>query len=318
MDESTTESLQRIKETIGEVIIGYERGVELLLTAILSDGHVLIEDVPGVGKTMLARTLAVVLGLDFNRIQFTPDLLPSDITGVNVYDPSEGHFHFQAGPVFTNLLLADEINRATPRTQSALLECMQERQVTVGGKTRRLAQPFLALATQNPVEMSGTFPLPSAQLDRFLMRISLGYPSEQNELAIVERYPHMQTPEERVSAVIDGDELQRISAMTRDVHISDEVRQYIVTIVRRTRQRPEIELGASPRSAIMLASAARSLAFLRAREFVTPDDVRDLAAPVLGHRIIASEDSWLRGREGETILDEVMKDIPVPGEDLGS
>ncbi len=318
MDESIRKSLDQIRNTIGEVIIGYERGIELLLTAFLSDGHVLIEDVPGVGKTMLARTLAVALGLDFRRIQFTPDLLPSDITGTNVYDPSQGGFYFEAGPVFTNLLLADEINRATPRTQAALLECMQEKQVTVGGRTRDLERPFITLATQNPVEMSGTFPLPSAQMDRFLMRIFLGYPSESDEMAVVERYPRMQNPEERVSAVVDREQLQGLSSMTQDIHISEEIRRYIVTIVRRTRQRPEIELGASPRSAIMLASAARSLAFLREREFVTPDDVRDLTTPVLGHRLVASEDSWLRGREGETILDEVLKDIPVPGEDLGS
>ena len=314
--QSAHDLLDKIRKTVAEVIIGYDEVTELILASVLTGGHILIEDVPGVGKTMLARTLAIAMGLDFKRIQFTPDLLPSDITGINVYNPRDGEFNFVPGPVFTNILLADEINRATPRTQSALLECMQERQVTTGGITRPLDSPFITLATQNPVEMSGTFPLPGAQMDRFLMRVHLGYPSGDDEMEIVNRYPRMMHPEEMISPVTNKSEMEELRALASEVHLSDDLREYIVAIVRRTRQRPEVQLGASPRSAIMLAAAARSLAFTRNREYVTPDDVQDLGAPVLAHRLVASEDSWLRGREGEAILEEVLREIPVPGEDL--
>ncbi|MFO8061144.1 MAG: MoxR family ATPase [Bacillota bacterium] len=306
--------ISRMKSAIAEVIVGYAEAVDLLLTGLLSNGHVLIEDVPGVGKTMLARTLAVITGLDFKRIQFTPDLLPSDVTGVNTYDPKKGEFHFQPGPVFTNILLADEINRATPRTQSALLECMQERQVTVGGVTRPVPRPFITVATQNPVEMSGTFPLPSAQLDRFLMRVFLGYPSEVDEAEIVRRYRSPRDPEEMVEAVVTPDDIVRMSRAATEVHLRDDLRDYIIACVRKTRKSPGIELGASPRSAVMLAGAARSLAFLNGRDYVIPDDVQRLMLPVLGHRLIASEESWLRGREGEAVLTDILESVPVPGE----
>lgn len=314
MNKSVVETITRIREAIGEVIVGYTDAVELLLTALFSDGHILIEDVPGVGKTMLARTLAVVSGVGFKRIQFTPDLLPSDLTGINVYDPRRGEFEFQPGPVFTNILLADEINRATPRTQSALLECMQERQVTVAGVTREIPRPFVTVATQNPVEMSGTFPLPSAQLDRFLLRIFLGYPEEADEMEILNRYRRPQNPEERVEAVATLEELLEISRLAVEIYLSDELRAYIVTIVRSTRKRPEVELGASPRSAIMLANASRTLALLRGRDYVVPDDVQDLVVPVLGHRLVAGEETWLRGREAEAILGDIIDETPVPGE----
>ncbi len=311
---SSSEIITRMRDAIAEVIVGYEEAVDLLLTALLSNGHILIEDVPGVGKTMLARTLAVISGLDFKRIQFTPDLLPSDVTGINMYDPHKGEFNFQPGPVFTNILLADEINRATPRTQSALLECMQERQVTLGGVTRPVPNPFVTIATQNPVEMSGTFPLPGAQLDRFLMRIFLGYPTESDEMEVVRRYRRPQNPEERVSAVVSPEDIVQLSQAAAEVHLRDDIRDYVVTCVRKTREAPGIELGASPRSAVMLANASRSLAFLNGRDYVIPDDVQRLVPPVLGHRLVTSEESWLRGREGEAILKDILETIPVPGE----
>ncbi len=311
---SSSDIITRMRDAIAEVIVGYEEAVDLLLTALLSDGHMLIEDVPGVGKTMLARTLAVISGMDFKRIQFTPDLLPSDITGINMYDPHKGEFNFQPGPVFTNILLADEINRATPRTQSALLECMQERQVTLGGVTRPVPRPFVTIATQNPVEMSGTFPLPGAQLDRFLMRIFLGYPTEADEMEVVQRYRRAQSPEERVSAVVGPEDIVQLSQAASEVHLRDDIRNYVVTCVRATREAPGVELGASPRSAIMLAHASRSLALLNGRDYVIPDDVQRLVPPVLGHRLVTSEESWLRGREGEAILGDILETIPVPGE----
>lgn len=311
---SSSEIITRMRDAIAEVIVGYEEAVDLLLTALLSNGHILIEDVPGVGKTMLARTLAVISGLDFKRIQFTPDLLPSDVTGINMYDPHKGEFNFQPGPVFTNILLADEINRATPRTQSALLECMQERQVTLGGVTRPVPNPFVTIATQNPVEMSGTFPLPGAQLDRFLMRIFLGYPTESDEMEVVRRYRRPQNPEERVSAVVSPEDIVQLSQAAAEVHLRDDIRDYVVTCVRKTREAPGIELGANPRSAVMLANASRSLAFLNGRDYVIPDDVQRLVPPVLGHRLVTSEESWLRGREGEAILKDILETIPVPGE----
>ncbi len=311
---SSSEIITRMRDAIAEVIVGYEEAVDFLLTALLSNGHILIEDVPGVGKTMLARTLAVISGLDFKRIQFTPDLLPSDVTGINMYDPHKGEFNFQPGPVFTNILLADEINRATPRTQSALLECMQERQVTLGGVTRPVPNPFVTIATQNPVEMSGTFPLPGAQLDRFLMRVFLGYPTESNEMEVVRRYRRPQNPEERVSAVVSPEDIVQLSQAAAEVHLRDDIRDYVVTCVRKTREAPGIELGASPRSAVMLANASRSLAFLNGRDYVIPDDVQRLVPPVLGHRLVTSEESWLRGREGEAILKDILETVPVPGE----
>ncbi len=313
-DPNPSVTISRMRSAIAEVIVGYAEAVDLLLTALVSNGHVLIEDVPGVGKTMLARTLAVITGLDFKRIQFTPDLLPSDLTGVNTYDPHRGEFSFQPGPVFTNILLADEINRATPRTQSALLECMQERQVTVAGVTRPVPRPFLTIATQNPVEMSGTFPLPAAQMDRFLMRIFLGYPSESDEIKVVERYRRPQNPEDRVDAVVGLEDIVQLSRAATGVHLRDDIRNYIVTCIRQTRESAGIELGASPRSAVMLAGAARSLAFINGRDYVIPDDVQRLMLPVLGHRLISSEESWLRGREGEAVLQDILETIPVPGE----
>lgn len=292
--------------------MGYDWPIDLLLVALLSEGHVLIEDVPGVGKTLMARTVARVWGLEFGRIQFTPDLLPSDVTGINVFDPEKRQFQFQPGPVFTNLLLADEINRATPRTQSALLECMQERQVTTSGTTRPVPRPFMAVATQNPVDMSGTFPLPAAQMDRFLLRIHLGYPGEADEFDLLTRHPSGANPEADVERVTEADAILQLQELVRSVHLSEELLHYAVRLVRATRERPELELGASPRSAIMLAGASRSLAFLRGRDYVIPDDVRDLLVPVLAHRLIPSRDSALRGRRPDLVLEDIVEEIPAP------
>ncbi len=306
------ELLRTIRDTIAEVVVGYDWPIDLLLVALLSEGHVLIEDVPGVGKTLMARTVARVWGLEFGRIQFTPDLLPSDVTGINVFDPEKRQFQFQPGPVFTNLLLADEINRATPRTQSALLECMQERQVTTSGTTRPVPRPFMAVATQNPVDMSGTFPLPAAQMDRFLLRIHLGYPGEADEFDLLTRHPSGANPEADVERVTEADAILRLQELVRSVHLSEELLHYAVRLVRATRERPELELGASPRSAIMLAGASRSLAFLRGRDYVIPDDVRDLLVPVLAHRLIPSRDSALRGRRPDLVLEDIVEEIPAP------
>ncbi len=306
------ELLRTIRDTIAEVVVGYDWPIDLLLVALLSEGHVLIEDVPGVGKTLMARTVARVWGLEFGRIQFTPDLLPSDVTGINVFDPEKRQFQFQPGPVFTNLLLADEINRATPRTQSALLECMQERQVTTSGTTRPVPRPFMAVATQNPVDMSGTFPLPAAQMDRFLLRIHLGYPGEADEFDLLTRHPSGANPEADVERVTEADAILQLQELVRSVHLSEELLHYAVRLVRATRERPELELGASPRSAIMLAGASRSLAFLRGRDYVIPDDVRDLLVPVLAHRLIPSRDSALRGRRPDLVLEDIVEEIPAP------
>ena len=311
---SHQDQLQHLRAAIGEVIVGYATPIELILTALLSGGHVLIEDVPGVGKTLLARTVAHVSGLGFKRIQFTPDLLPSDVTGVNVFHPGDGAFHFQKGPIFTHFLLADELNRATPRTQSALLESMQERQVSVAGISHPLPRPFLTMATQNPIDMAGTFPLPSAQLDRFLMRIRLGYPEESEELTIVQRFSDMTGPEERVDPVSSPEEIQRMIHASREVFLSEDLQRYIVSIVRATRETTAIELGASPRSAVMLARASRALAFLRGQSFVLPDDVQHLIIPVLSHRLLSARDSILRHQDAEDLLSSIIERIEVPTE----
>ncbi len=304
--------LKLIREKIAEVVVGYDRAVDLLLVALLSEGHVLLEDVPGVGKTLMARTLARVTGLTFRRIQFTPDLLPSDVTGINIFNPETRSFQFQPGPVFTNLLLADEINRATPRTQSALLECMQEQQVTVSGQTRPVPRPFMTVATQNPVDMSGTFPLPAAQMDRFLLRIHLGYPDEEDEYALLKLHPTGAHPESIVEPIAEPEAIAVMQRQAQDVFLSEELRHYVVGLVRSTREREELELGASPRSAIMLARASRSLAFLRDRDYVVPDDVLELLVPVLGHRLIRGRDAALRGREIDGILEEIAEEVPLP------
>jgi MoxR-like ATPase len=308
---------EQIVANVERVIIGKRREVELALVALLARGHILIEDVPGVGKTMLARALARSLGCTFKRIQFTPDLLPSDITGVSLYNPRTGAFEFRPGPVMAQVVLADEINRATPKTQSALLECMEERQVSVDGTTYPVPQPFLVLATQNPIEYEGTFPLPEAQLDRFLLRLRLGYPGPEDELAILAAQ-EQDHPIATLEPVIDAATLVDLQAMVaRTVYVDPRLRAYIVDLVQATRQHPEIRLGASPRGSLALFQASRARAFLDGRDYVLPDDIKALAEPVLAHRLVLQPSARQHRREAGTLIAEILERLPVPGAGIG-
>jgi MoxR-like ATPase len=307
------EAARRVRENVQKVIIGKADVIDLALVAVLCEGHILIEDVPGIGKTTLARTLAVSLGCDFRRIQFTPDLLPSDITGINYFNRKEQDFEFRPGPVMSRIVLADEINRATPRTQSALLEAMQEQQVTVDGDTYRLPRPFLVLATQNPIELEGTFPLPEAQVDRFLMRLSIGYPTESEEHAMLLRFER-RDPLDDLSAVTSPEELITMQRRVRETRVEESVRGYIVDTVRATRKHPDIELGASPRGTLALYRCAQALASIRGRQYVLPDDVKFLTPSVLTHRIVISPTTRLRGRSPTDVLMDVIETVPVPVE----
>ena len=299
---------------MARVIVGKEEAVTLLLVAVLCEGHVLLEDVPGLGKTTLAKALARSLGLSFRRIQFTPDLLPSDVTGVSYFNQKTQEFQFRPGPIFTNILLADEINRATPRTQSALLEAMEERQVTVDGETRALPRPFFVLATENPVELEGTFPLPEAQLDRFLMRIDLGYPSREEEKRIARRFQD-RNPLDALEPVLEGADLPGLAAACRRVFVSEAVEDYMVDLVRASRETAEVTLGASPRATIALLRAGQVLAALSGRDYVLPDDVKLLAGPVLSHRLILPAQGYLRGRSSAEVVAGLVDRVPAPVED---
>jgi MoxR-like ATPase len=282
---------------------------------LLCEGHLLVEDVPGIGKTTLARSLATSIGGSFRRLQCTPDLLPSDVTGVSVFDQRTSDFVFRPGPIFTHVLLADEINRATPRTQSAVLEAMQEAQVSADGVTRPLPRPFIVLATQNPIEQEGTFPLPEAQLDRFLMKLSIGYPSEADEEALVSRGLNATTI--RLDAVVSTDEVLAAMTEATGVRVDDSVRHYLVQVTRATRVDPDVRLGASPRATLALHRATQVWAAMQGRDFVTPDDVKRLAGPVLAHRLIASLEARLRGRDAATVIDQILDTIAVPVEPAG-
>jgi len=306
---------QAVIENVERVIVGKREAIELMMVALLCDGHVLIDDVPGVGKTMLARAIAVSLGSSFKRLQCTPDLLPNDVTGVSVFNQRTAEFEFRPGPVFVNVLLADEINRATPRTQSALLECMGEGQVSVDGVTYTLTQPFLVLATQNPIEYEGTFPLPEAQLDRFLLRLSVGYPSPDDENQILLNLQR-QHPIETLGQVVDGSQLPELQRQVWEVHVDDTVRDYIVRLVQATRVHPDLALGASPRGSLALFKAGQALAALRGRDFVLPDDVKPLVRPALAHRLIVRPESALRGRTADLVLDDLAKKVPLELGDL--
>jgi len=305
----------RVRENIQKVIVGKEEVIELALVAVLCEGHILVEDVPGIGKTMLARSIAASLGCTFRRIQFTPDLLPSDVTGISYFNQKLHEFEFRPGPVISQVVLADEINRATPRTQSALLEAMQERQITVDGVTYPLPRPFLVLATQNPIELEGTFPLPEAQVDRFLMRLLMGYPTREEEHAILLRFER-EDPLEELEPVTNPEELIELQRQVRQVRVEDTVRGYIVDVVRATRQHSEVELGVSPRGTLALYKCAQALAAVRGREYVLPDDVKLLAPYVLTHRILVSPAVRLRGRQLTDVLMDIVATVPVPVEAL--
>jgi MoxR-like ATPase len=302
---------QKISENINKVIVGKSKAIELILAALLAEGHLLLEDVPGVGKTLMARSLAKSIGGTFHRVQFTPDLLPSDITGFNVYHQKEGKFIFQPGPVMSNILLADEINRTIPRTQSSLLESMQEKQVTVDGVTMDLPSPFFVMATQNPIELEGTFPLPEAQLDRFLMRIKLDYPSQEEEMFILKRF-QKEDPLEKLSSVTTPEEILYLQKERQKIYVSREINHYIVSLVKATRNSPKIRYGASPRTSLHLMRAAQALAALREREFVLPDDIKELFIPILAHRIIIETKERLKDITSEKVLEEILEQTEVP------
>jgi len=306
---------RQMMENIGSVMVGKETATRMLLVALLSGGHVLVEDVPGVGKTMLARALAASIGGSFSRIQCTPDLLPSDITGLSVYDQRAGDFVFRPGPLMSQIVLADEINRATPRTQSSLLEAMGEGQVTVDGQTYRLEQPFLVMATQNPVEFEGTFPLPEAQLDRFFLSLSLGYPSVSQEKEVLYRLQERH-PIEDVAPVTSPEQVRLLQQAITKVYVEESVAEYLVRLVQATRTHPQVQLGASPRGSLALFRAAQALAALEGRDYVLPDDVKQLAVPVLAHRLTLKADSILRGVQPAAVVRDLLRQVPVGAEEL--
>ncbi|MEE9277400.1 MAG: MoxR family ATPase [Dehalococcoidia bacterium] len=310
---AVADTAARIRANVGRVIVGKDAVIDYAIVALLCEGHILLDDVPGLGKTLLAKSLARSVGCTFRRIQFTPDLMPADITGINVFNQKSGEFEFRAGPLLTQLLLADEINRASPRTQSALLEAMEERQLTVEGTTLQMPRPFLVIATQNPVELEGTFPLPEAQLDRFLLRLRLGYPSADEEDAILLRFERAQ-PLADLAPVVQADQLLRFIKALEQVQVHQRIRAYIIALVQATRDEDAFELGASPRAALALMRTGRALAAIRGRDFVLPDDVQELAPHVLVHRLLLSAQSRLRARTVDNVLNDVIQRVPVPVE----
>jgi MoxR-like ATPase len=308
---------QQLMDQVGKVIVGKEHTIELVMTAIIASGHVLLEDVPGTGKTMLAKSVASSLDCTFQRIQFTPDLLPSDLTGIHFFNQKEGDFEFRPGPLFANLVLADEINRATPRTQSSLLECMEERQISIDGSTRQLERPFIVIATQNPVDNQGTFPLPEAQMDRFMMKIRMGYPSSEESVEILRRTVASRSVDD-LSAVISREELLKAQDTYKTVQINEDLLRYIIQLTEATRQHPELSLGVSPRGAQALLKASQAWAALHGRDFVLPDDIKVLAEPVLAHRLVFR--NRIRQQEGlaERIIQELLNQTEVPTENLAT
>ncbi|WP_315373273.1 MoxR family ATPase [Paenibacillus xylanexedens] len=308
---------QELMDHVGKVIVGKEHTIELVMTAIIASGHVLLEDVPGTGKTMLAKSVASSLDCTFQRIQFTPDLLPSDLTGIHFFNQKEGDFEFRPGPLFANLVLADEINRATPRTQSSLLECMEERQISIDGSTRQLERPFIVIATQNPVDNQGTFPLPEAQMDRFMMKIRMGYPSSEESVEILRRTVASRSVDD-LSAVISREELLKAQDTYKTVQINEDLLRYIIQLTEATRQHPELSLGVSPRGAQALLKASQAWAALHGRDFVLPDDIKVLAEPVLAHRLVFR--NRIRQQEGlaERIIQELLNQTEVPTENLAT
>jgi len=303
---------EKVIKNVEKVIIGKHEEIQLTLVGLLCRGHLLIEDVPGVGKTMLARSIAKSIGCAFRRIQFTPDMLPSDVTGVSVFNQKTREFEFRPGPVMAQIVLTDEINRATPKTQSALLEAMQERQVTVDGVTYPIPEPFLVLATQNPIEYEGTFPLPEAQLDRFMMRISLGYPSPEDEIAILDSQQHVH-PLETLGQTIDAQELLDAQEQVKEVYVDSLIKEYIVSLVKATRKHPDIYLGASPRGSLALYQTGRARAAILGRDYVIPDDIKALAITALAHRLIVSPSARIKEVDPRAVIEEILNSLPVPG-----
>jgi MoxR-like ATPase len=301
-----------ILDEVERVVIGKREALELVLMGMLADGHVLIDDYPGLAKTLIARSFAQVTEMRFTRIQFTPDLMPADVTGSSIYNQRTSDFEFRPGPIFTNLLLADEINRTPPKTQAALLEAMQERQVTVEGETRPLAPPFLVLATQNPIEYEGTYPLPEAQLDRFLLRLSIGYPGRLDEVKVLDRRIERRSDETKLEPIIDAAGLLEMQRAIEDVHVSEPIQLYIVDLVAATRESPRAQVGASPRGSLALMKLARCRAALAGRDFVTPEDVKAVAVPALAHRISLRPELWVQQISGEDVVREILETVPTP------
>lgn len=312
MSSTGRELCEKVMKNIEKVIVGKDRTVKLLLTSLIADGHVLLEDVPGTGKTKLAKTLSKSLNAEFSRIQFTPDLLPSDITGLNIYDRQKNEFVLRKGPVFTNILLADEINRATPRTQAGLLECMEERQVTIDGVTYEPGHPFFVIATQNPVETSGTFPLPEAQMDRFMMKLSMGLPKREEELSILNRYMS-EEPLAKLEAVMTLEDLKEAKEAANTIFVHSCILQYMVDIIDATRKADGVIMGVSPRGSLALLRSVKTYAYLNGRDYVIPDDVKELAIPVLAHRIVMG---YGDNRGAESLMEEIIQNTPVPTEDF--
>jgi len=307
----------RIIEEVERAVVGKREALELVLLGFLADGHVLIEDFPGLGKTLIARSFAQAFAIDFGRVQFTPDLMPSDVTGSSVFNQRTGDFEFRPGPIFTNLLLGDEINRAPPKTQAALLEAMQERQVTIEGQTNQLERPFLVIATQNPIEYEGTYPLPEAQLDRFILRIGVGYPSRDDEWALLERRLERGADELSLDAVTDRNGLLEMQASIEQVHVSEPIGSYIVDIVSSTRTSQRVQVGASPRGSLAILKLSRAKAALAGRDFVTPEDVKAVAVPALSHRLILRPELWVQRVRPEDVVRESLETVPAPAaEDL--
>jgi len=309
---TTTARATAVLDEIERVVVGKRSALTLILTTVLAGGHVLIEDLPGLGKTLIARSFAAALGLDFTRVQFTPDLLPADLLGSTIYDMQSGHFEFRPGPIFTNLLLADEINRTPPKTQAALLEAMAERQVSIDGATHRLPQPFIVLATDNPIEYEGTYPLPEAQLDRFAVRLELRYLSESDEAAMLRRRLDRGSTEPTVNQVVDAHDLLAMRESVEQVSVHEDVLHYVVSLAAATRHHPQVAVGASPRAEIDLVQLARARALLLGRDYVIPEDIKALATPAVAHRITLRPEMWVRKIQGSDIVEELLRRLPVP------
>ena len=310
--EDVAQISDRITKEIGKGIVGKRRVIRKALAAILADGHILFEDYPGLAKTMLARNLASSLGCGFRRIQFTPDLLPSDITGTYVLDRNSGEFNLVRGPIFTNILLADEINRAPPKTQSALLEGMQEGQTTLEGTTYTLPEPFVVMATQNPIEYEGTYPLPEAQMDRFIIRLEMGYPSKKGEVEILKRRAARKSDEFMAEKVIDRETLKQMQMAVENVHVEDSIMSYMVDIVEHTRRDTQVEVGASPRGSLALLKLSRAVAAMNGRDYVIPDDVKEITVEALAHRVVLKPGPWIKGVKTTSIIEDILRDVPVP------